>query len=493
MGTTPETPSSDRLRASKRLPSAPGIAVRVLELCREGEAGGAGKEIAELIASDPALAARVLRLANSPGTGVCREVVSIREAVLLMGVRSIKLAALGFSLAVPDENKGLGGFDLSEYWTNSHAAAVVARAAAKQTGLADGEEAYTTSLLAKVGRLALAQTVPIEYGAAMAAVAKGQPLLETERDHVGVDHAEFGSQLLSDWALPEALIEAVRWQFEPARATGRAKALAEITRAAHAIVPAMRAGPDAVAAVLQSEAAFKLDKAGWEALAAGVNQELASMAGALKATFSPQALLDLHAEAHDEAERVAMVNRLERSQAPDQTDGDLSGILPKPKFDLVLADMCHAAATAGKAAGIVVFSVEEFDRLRRENSTRADLVLARICRAVQNLLRGGETLGRISVGDIAILIPGATRETACVVAARVRQCADEMRVQGEHGVMGVSVNIGVALSSDFPKPPSPAELLGQVNKQVYLSRLAGGNTWSYHGQTAAKILKKKAG
>jgi len=70
-----------RLKTAKRLPSPPGTAIRVLELCRHEDTDV--HCIADVIMSDPALSGRLLRYANSPIAGIGRKVSSVRDAVLL--------------------------------------------------------------------------------------------------------------------------------------------------------------------------------------------------------------------------------------------------------------------------------------------------------------------------------------------------------------------------------------------------------------------------
>src|ERR1051326_5234894 len=230
-----------RLKSGKRLPSPAGTALKVLELCRDDDSGL--REISDVISSDPALAARLLKFANSAATGLDREVISVREAVLLMGVRSVKLAALGFSLALPDSKSACSGFDLRAYWSEACAAAVIARALAKERFKTEPEEAFTAGLLAKIGRLALAQGMPGEYADVLEEIRMGKTLEEAERMILGSDHAQVGAALLKDWSLPRDLVEGVRCQLRPSVAQGKGATLARVIATAYAMVPAIVGTP----------------------------------------------------------------------------------------------------------------------------------------------------------------------------------------------------------------------------------------------------------
>src|ERR1043166_4757272 len=224
-----------RMKAAKRLPSSPGAAIRVLELCRREDveflpsSPGAAIRVLELCrredvecqeVADPILpaaflSARLLKFANSPVSGIGREVLSVREAILLLGMRIVKLTALGFSLRTSDHRLSCEGFDINQFWAESFAAGVVAKHLAEHVFRIDHGEAFAQALLARIGRLALAQGMPREYSRALTLAHSGTDLLEAEREEVGTNHVDFGVELLEDWGLPETLVAAVRGQNTP--------------------------------------------------------------------------------------------------------------------------------------------------------------------------------------------------------------------------------------------------------------------------------------
>ena len=85
-----------KIKRTTRLPSPPGTALQILELCQREDV--AISELADTLAADPALSLRLLKYANSPLVGVSKEVTSVRDAVVLLGIRSVRLMALSFSL-----------------------------------------------------------------------------------------------------------------------------------------------------------------------------------------------------------------------------------------------------------------------------------------------------------------------------------------------------------------------------------------------------------
>src|SRR5262245_666075 len=97
-----------KIKSAKRLPSPPGTAIRVLEICKRDDVEI--QEVADLLMCDAALSARLLKFANSPVSGLGREVTSVRQAVLLLGLRTVMMLSLGFSLSAADHHPQCQGF-----------------------------------------------------------------------------------------------------------------------------------------------------------------------------------------------------------------------------------------------------------------------------------------------------------------------------------------------------------------------------------------------
>ena len=89
-------PLFTRLGKTGRLPTPPAVVIRLLELTRRSDV--AVKELADTVAMDPGLSAKILRFVNSPLAGLSREVTSLNQAVALVGIRGVKMMALSFSV-----------------------------------------------------------------------------------------------------------------------------------------------------------------------------------------------------------------------------------------------------------------------------------------------------------------------------------------------------------------------------------------------------------
>ena len=107
----------DRILASSNLPSVPFVALKVLELTQQEDTSI--DDIAAVIQKDPALTAKLLRTANSPLFGLVKKVASIRQATVILGLRTVKVMALSFSLVDALRKAQDGAFDYPRYWRRS--------------------------------------------------------------------------------------------------------------------------------------------------------------------------------------------------------------------------------------------------------------------------------------------------------------------------------------------------------------------------------------
>jgi two-component system cell cycle response regulator len=495
-----------RLKSAKRLPSPPGAALRVLEICRSEEPDL--KLLSDVLASDPALSTRILKFANSPAAGLPRRVSSIREAVLLMGVRTVKLAALGFSVVTPESETACRGFDIRQYWSEACATAVIARLIARDIIKCEAEEAFTVGLLAGIGRLALAQGVPETYSKVLDQLGPDRRLVDAELEALGVSHAELGAQLLAEWGLPEVLSEAVRAvAIERSGQETKVQTMARIVAIAQRLAPwfvQQNVTPDQLRCIWETaEKSLGLGSAAWEQFSTTVRAGYEGLAEVLKLRLSAGvSVTDLYAEAQEEATRVGMVAQLERARADQNvedlrrraTTDALTGVPNRARFDERLDELVKGVARGHAHFGLILFDIDRFKKFNDTHGHQVgDLVLTRVARAAQNTLRDVDLIARYGGEEFAILTPSTGREGTCLVAARARKCIEALLVQVGEARLSVTISLGVSLSEDFPGTLTAAQIIAEADKQLYLSKKSGRNAWSYRGRTAGTAPGAPAG
>jgi HD-like signal output (HDOD) protein len=195
-----------------QLHTAPQVAQRILELTRDLYFPVSA--VVECLESDPALAARVLRIVNSAHYGLGTRVTSLRQAVSFLGQRSLRLVAMTFCL-VETMTRGPARELCSEYWKQALSLAVVASQLAKLSrGAVAQDSAYSAGLLADLGILVLAQAFGEAYIVQFRQHRHGPELVEAERCELGFSHAALGARLLERWEFPSALVLATLYHHD---------------------------------------------------------------------------------------------------------------------------------------------------------------------------------------------------------------------------------------------------------------------------------------
>jgi putative nucleotidyltransferase with HDIG domain len=220
----------------RELPALPQAALDALAMLRDDQASN--ERCAELIGRDQALAARTLRLANSAFYGVPGRVGSIRDAVYLLGRRTLSSLLAVASVSNQFKATACPAFSFSGFWRHATAVAMASRGIALAMKR-DGDQAFTVGLLHDIGRLALATYFPQQLAVAMGQVQElDRDLPAAERPVLGTDHAQIGAQVAAQWNFPPEVVQAIAGHHAPQPAGGGAS-LADMVHVADAMAHAL--------------------------------------------------------------------------------------------------------------------------------------------------------------------------------------------------------------------------------------------------------------
>ncbi len=212
------TPKKNSIGAQvDKFPGMPGAAVKLLALM--DDPGVSMPQIESILRQDPGLTANLLRLANSAYFGVPSKIGSVRQALMLLGLkRLVQLVIATCTGALMGQT--VPGYDLSagELWRHALAVSVAAEGLVRELKLDAAEEIFTAALLHDVGKIILGQFVQDDYAKILLALDQGLPFETAESIVLGANHAEIGAQVLSKWSLPESIVNAVRWHHDPEKA-----------------------------------------------------------------------------------------------------------------------------------------------------------------------------------------------------------------------------------------------------------------------------------
>ncbi len=203
-----------RILSCKTLPSMPGIAAKLLDLCQDESVDL--RKVAELASMDPALSARMLKLVNSSLYGLRFRVNTVHQAVTLLGLVATRGLVLSVSLVPSLARKDTVCFDYDVYWKRSLIAAQAAPAIGRWLHVTHQEELFVAGLLQDLGMLVLGEALPEIYGPIVKeSDGDHRRLVALEHRHLDTDHAEVGVWLARRWNLPEIVVQGMAGSHDP--------------------------------------------------------------------------------------------------------------------------------------------------------------------------------------------------------------------------------------------------------------------------------------
>jgi len=497
MTTAFEMPSI--LKGADSLPSPPGVAVELLRLTESEEV--TIEELARTIGRDPALAAKLLKVSNSAMYGMGGEVTTLNRACMMLGLKTVRLMSLSFSLATSLGGKRKGAFDYDQYWKRSLVCAASARAlASRREGLL-ADEAFLAGLLSRIGQLVLAQCASSDYAKVLETAKGAWPTPELERSLLGCDGDQVGLALLEDWAMPEltrAVIASIRQ--EPVSDDEHVARLAPIMQFAAACEELVCSQYKARAFVRLREtaAAVELEGEALDGFLMAVEKEVLETAEIFDVKFGgsldmgsllQQAqvrMLDaslsvaaLAQQAEHRAVELETSNAQLRTKA--QTD-QLTGLANRNCFDERLAQ-CVDRRMAGDSAGYLGLLMIDIDRFKVVNDTHGhlagDAVLRSVGKAMESVCRESELPARYGGEEFCVLMPATKPVGLAALAKRLRATIEQTDVKFEDKTLKVTASVGGAHLKRVDSSEDGQALIRAADKKLYQAKEKGRNRCAF--------------
>ena len=200
-----------QLNKIKDIPTLPTIVFELNQQLENPETSIA--TVSQTIERDQAMALKILKLVNSAIYGFNKRISDVKAAVVLLGFNAVRNAIISISIihALP-QNTLFQDFEMGAFWKHSLAVAVTSRNIAKKSGLESPDNCFVGGLLHDVGKVILAQYFQDLFVKIWTVMQNdGVSFHEAERHELPVGHAGIGAYLAQRWALPQGLVEAIRW------------------------------------------------------------------------------------------------------------------------------------------------------------------------------------------------------------------------------------------------------------------------------------------
>jgi HD-like signal output (HDOD) protein len=207
---------------TKSLPALPALYLQLMEELRQKDPSV--ESISRIISQDLGMTSKILQLVNSAFFGLPQPIADIQEAVIYLGLATIRALVLSIQVFSQFDQRKIKDFSIESLadhcWVTGTLARNIARLDHCDEKTAD--QCFMAGLLHDVGQLLLATGMPDEYGSVLETVrTQEQSIWETEMAQFGATHAEVGGYLLGLWGLPNPIVEAVTLHHRPGDAAAR--------------------------------------------------------------------------------------------------------------------------------------------------------------------------------------------------------------------------------------------------------------------------------
>lgn len=171
------------------------------------------QDIADKIAMDQVISAKVLKLANSAAYRRGSEINSIEQAVIRLGFNALR--SLVVASGIMTSFKTPANFNTAKFWVETFQTATIAKALAKECHAIDPETAFTCTLLHNIGELLIQSALPDEASLINLAISQGTSRIDAQREMLGYDFSLVGAELARRWNLSDRFVAAISQQLDP--------------------------------------------------------------------------------------------------------------------------------------------------------------------------------------------------------------------------------------------------------------------------------------
>lgn len=483
-----------------QLPTLPAVAAEILQAVNNDDAALA--ELGRIIAVDPALSAKMLRVANS-GLFTChREVTDLKRAMSVLGTNTIKSIALSFVISADLCGKQDAGVCYDDFWRRAVTTAVSAELLAKRLALPNSD-IFLTALLQDLGVLVLLLGKGDEYKRLLdSELDSFSDLSCLEKECYGFDHQQVAGFLFEQWKLPEALSVPILYHHQPDAAPDDYCDTAQILYLSDLLAGIYTSQASAEKARLLQERLAVQYGLGDDAVAELID-EVAEKSREIIALFDidPQAIqpysqLLQHANAELEKlnlSAVQLILELQESKEQNQRliqklqdangrlkelvhqDG-LTGLYNHRYFQEALDNELARATRYRSSVSLVLFDLDNF---KQANDTHGylvgDMVLMNIARAVNGAVRSNDVVARFGGDEFAIILPATNGEGAKAFAEHLRSCIEGIATMVEKQWVNVTISVGTASAVPGEAVTSRDQLIAAADRALCLSKDRGRN------------------
>lgn len=487
-----------KLQLCPRLPTLSGVAIELVSAARDPAIEM--NEITRLISNDPALAARLLRVANSSLYKRYSEVQTLEQAIWVLGLNTAITLSLNFSLTACLHKYRSPGIDLDHFWRRALISAMAARLLGQTSGAEKIDELFLAALLQDMGRLALDAALPDEYAATQDTDCDHDSRISHERDAFGTEHLEAGAWLAEEWRLPDYLRLAILGSHDTSE---RSEFDAE-TRLFVGCVAASGRVADIVLANDTDQAIQHAEQVASDCLRlppkvlAGIINDLVNKMPEIEQLFETSLLTAEQADGLTQKaqELIACHNlrRLDAAIATPKSDSEfkqladqlyevahrdaLTGLFNRRHFDEALESAIADSGGTQLPLSVAYMDLDHFKSINDQHGHLAgDAMLRTTAQTLENCVRPRDLLARYGGEEFVILLPGLTSPEVHQIIERIRDRIEALVTDIDDTTqLSTTLSAGIACYQHIDTAQtSPADLMKAADYALYQAKDTGRN------------------
>jgi diguanylate cyclase (GGDEF)-like protein len=477
-----------------RLPTLPGVAMKILQAM--GRDTPNIREISEIISLDASLSAKVLKMVNSPFYGLANKITSVHQAMVYLGLNTVKNLALSFSLIKTFEHKSKSSFDYVQFSKDSLVGAIAAKLIAEKSNRQHGENAFFLGLLQNIGMPIMAESMPDQYEEViMKTKSNAASLHEVESQLLGLNHMEVGEYVTHAWGLPANLTVPIGVHHIPGRLTSVSDDnksfsvdIEPLTKTLHlsSLYIDLFNGSDTTkcADIEKYVQAYELNSViNNSATVKEITEGIKSIFPIFEIKIDEKKYIDIIETARYESEKLSsdLLNQVQsQSECLDQLKqqvglDSMTQLHNHDRFIEILHQEISRATRYKTPLCVIIADVDHFKSVNDFFGHQAgDHALKCVSSHLKKLLRDSDHIARYGGEEFGIILPMTTLKEAIQAAERLRKSIESEKIVYRERSISVTMSFGIALLKNT-RQVDVEGLIKMADEALYDAKNTGRN------------------
>lgn len=471
-----------------KLPTLPGVAMQILEAMRRETPNI--REISEIISSDAPLSAKVLQVVNSPFYGLANKITSVHQAMVYLGLNTVRNLALSFSLLRTFAPKNNSLFDYIQFSKDSLVGALSAKLITEKINRQNGENAFFLGLLQNIGMLIMAESMPDQYKEVVRKMKSGGASWhEVESKLIGLNHMEVGKYVAHTWGLPATVTVPIGFHHYPDRlacAMDDTRLLTKILHLSSLYINLFNSSDRRAcyAEIAKCLHAYELDAIIDKGIVAEeIIEGIRSIFPIFEITIDEKRYIDIIETTRNELAHLSsdLLNQLHTqtqclNQLTEQVSLDgMTQLYNHKRFLEILQQEISRATRYKTPLSLIMADVDHFKSVNDFFGHQSgDHVLKSVSSHLKNLLRDTDQIARYGGEEFAIILPMTKLPEAIKAAERLRKSVESREIIYQGRSIPVTMSFGIA-SLENNRQTDVDGLIKMADDALYEAKNTGRN------------------